>query len=69
MWPEAVGCREAVGRGEEMLVVPYRVGKSSGRPTPPDGPWLTWMRGPVVGLGHDPWLSPPRVARVGERLP
>lgn len=34
MWPEAVGCREAVGRGEEMLVVLYRVGKSRGRLLP-----------------------------------
>lgn len=29
MWPEAMGCWEAVGQGEEMLIVPYGVEKSS----------------------------------------
>lgn len=29
MWPEAMGCREAVGQGEEMLLVPCGAEKSS----------------------------------------
>lgn len=59
MWPEAVGFLEAVGRGEEMLVVRAGRRRVAGSCSPvfvyekiPEQPLGYTDEGAVVGLSH-----------------